>query len=222
MSRYFNLFIISFISLPLILLSALIARFIPSNSPKKQIVFGTTPISNFHHWSSILNTFGWKTKSIVENVYSIHDDSFWDVVLSKRWNFLSMDLKRLLAFGASLISFDVFVISCDGFGLGKTFIWRLQGPLLRLSGRKVVVIPYGSDAYMYPYIKSYELKIGLLSSYPEQAQHASNIEKRVRYWEKWADIFVPGFMAQDGFARWDFPIPSPLCIDTNIWKPREF
>jgi glycosyltransferase involved in cell wall biosynthesis len=221
MFKYFNLFINILISFPFILLAALFARLMAPNSPKKRIVFGSTPLSNFHHWSSILNTFGWKTKSIVDNVYSIHDDSFWDVVLSKRWNFLSMDLKRLLAFGVSLISFDVFVISCDGFGLGKMSIWRLQGPILRLSGRKVVVIPYGSDAYMYHFINSVELQFGLLSSYPEQALHATKIEKRVRYWEKWADIMVPGFMAQDGFARWDFPIPSPLCIDTNIWKPRE-
>ena len=44
------------------------------------------------------------------------------------------------------LRYDIFCFYFDGGLLGETPFWRVELPLLRLAGKKIVVWPYGGDA----------------------------------------------------------------------------
>ena len=57
--------------------------------------------------------------------------------------------RRLLPYGAfvaAALRFDIFAFYFDGGLLGATRYWRLELPLLKLAGKKVIAYPYGGDA----------------------------------------------------------------------------
>jgi glycosyltransferase involved in cell wall biosynthesis len=182
------------------------------------MVFGSTPIINNSYWARALRSDGYKAETFTSDFYSINSRSDWDRILSEEYRFVHPSIKPFVAFLSSLLRYDVFVISCDGFFIGHTKLWRFQGHLLKLAAKKVIVIPYGSDAYVYKRIKSTNLTHALLMSYPLAARQQKKVGDRLDYWCRMADIVIPGFMGPDGFGRWDVLIPSPLSLDLNQWK----
>ena len=194
------------------------ARRLKRNFNKPKFVFGSTPIISFSSWSNLLAKSGFSTTSFVTEVYSINHYSDWDVVIKRSdHEFINM-VKTLRHFAKCLLQFDIFVMSCDGFLIGKTKFWRLQSLLLNLSGCKSIVFPYGGDSYVYSNVRSPLTLQGLMLSYPEAARNQDKLSKQLEYWVKHADVFIPGSMGLDGFGRWDFPSPSPFQIDLDVWS----
>jgi hypothetical protein len=115
------------------------------------------------------------------------------------------------------MSYDVVVTSFNGFMLVTPLLRRLQSSLFRLAGIKTIVIPFGSDAYVYSRIRSTGTIQGLLMSYPQAAREQRRISRDVDYWSAKADLVVAGLMGPDGLGRWDVPLPSPLSLDLSKW-----
>jgi hypothetical protein len=183
-----------------------------------RLVFGSTPVISFSHWSKLLSSSGHDSTSYVNHVYSINNNDDWDVIrIAKKNNIVNM-YSLILEYARALNHFDVFVMSCDGFLIGQTKFWRIQSFVLKFAGCKSVIIPYGGDSYVYSKVKSSLTLQGLMVSYPEAAKNQMKISRIVEYWVKHADIFVPGSMGLDGFGRWDFPTPSPFQVDLEIWN----
>jgi hypothetical protein len=88
-----------------------------------------------------------------------------------------------------------------------------------MAGKKIVLIPYGSDAYVYKNIHSTSLIHGFMMSYPAASKQQQIISKDVEYWIKNADAVLSSFMIPDGFGRWDVLLPSTLSIDLDKWTP---
>ncbi|MBI6546614.1 MAG: glycosyltransferase [Cyanobacteria bacterium NC_groundwater_1444_Ag_S-0.65um_54_12] len=103
--------------------------------------------------------------------------------------------------------------------MSRTTLWRCEAFLLKLAGKKIVILPYGSDIYRYSRIVDPCLRHALLLSYPAAAKNEPDIEQRVSYWNKHADVVVTGFII-DGTGRWDLLPFSYVTIDTDQWKPR--
>ena len=190
---------------------------VDKNFPR--MVWGSTPLINNSYWSKAMKELGYISETFTLDFYTtINKRSDWDVILSEKYTFLPSFLKPYVGFIEALWKYDIFIISFDGFFLNHSKIWRCQAFLLRLAGKKTVVIPYGADAYVYQRIRSTSLIHGLLMSYPQFSKTQRRIAQRVDYWCKWGDVIIPGLMGPDGMGRWDVLIPSALAIDLNNWS----
>lgn len=202
------------------LLLAGIVRGRRNTNNKPRLVWGSTPLINNRHWSQSMRAAGYSSETFIYSFYaSINQRSDWDRVLTEEWIWCPGFLKPLLAFLQSLLAYDVFFMSADGFFIGTLpVIWRLQAPLLRLAGKRIVFIPYGGDTYVYRRIRSTTLVHGLLASYPEGGRNQEKIQARLDYWCRHADVCIPAVMGMDGFGRWDAILASVLFLDLNEWK----
>jgi len=184
------------------------------------LVWGATPIISNSYWSRAMRRSGYESETFTNGYFgTINCRENWDILIQEKYgNLIPHILKYYLAFLESLTKYDVFFISFNGFFLGLTPLWRLEGLFLRLAGKKIVVMPYGSDGYVYRLIRSTSIIHGLMMSYPSASRHQREIAARVNYWCSKADAVIPGLMGPDGFGRWDVLLPSQLHIDTEQWK----
>lgn len=164
---------------------------------------------------------GYISKTFTNGFYSkINKREDWDIVLQEKYGcFLPLSVKFILAFFESIIKYDIFFLSFNGFFLGFTPYWWMESYFLKLANKKSVLIPYGSDSYVYRRIRSLNLIHALLLSYPESAKCQNKIARRVDHWCAHANVVFPGLMGPDGFGRWDIVVASPLHVDLAQWLP---
>ena len=197
--------------------SALLARrYNQVNSPR--LVWGSTPIINNSYWSRAMRQAGYLSNTFTTNYYSsINSREDWDRILSEEYKWIPSRIKPWIAFIDCLFRYDIFIISFNGFFIGRYPLAHLQAQILKLAGKKIVVMPYGGDSYLYHRIRSIGTLHGLMMSYPKAAADQQRIRRNVDYWCAHADAVIPGFMGPDGFGRWDVLMPSSLAIDLNSW-----
>lgn len=205
---------------PILLAGACAARVASkSGLSDARLVWGSTPILNNIYWSRAMKQAGYQSETFTTLPYTrIDKRDHWDRVIDEEYRW-AWRFRPYIAFLTSLFRYDVFFIPATGFFLGSTPIWQLQHLTFRIAGKKVVFLPYGSDSYVYRRVHSLGLLHGLMASYPDASREQSAIAKRLDYWIKYADVVIPGFMAGEGFGRWDVFVPSPLVIDLNKWTP---
>lgn len=213
---------IFFIASPLYLLLAIaiaiIVRIKQKNSKRTSIVWGSTPIINNSYWSRAIGGAGYSSVTFTDSFYSvINKREDWDRILSEEYGLVPTIAKPFIAFLESLFLYDIFFIPFSGFFIGNTPLWWAQAQILKLAGKKIVVMPYGGDSYIYQRIRSTSLLHALLMSYPQAARSQKRISRDVDYWCRYADVAITGLMGPDGFGRWDVLSPSPLSLDLEKW-----
>ncbi len=187
-------------------------------APQK-LVWGCTPLANNIYWSRAMKQYGFVSETFTDCYYeTLHNREDWDLLMSEKYSFTPLRFKPYLAFIESIFRYDIFFISFDGFFLGLTPFWKLESRLLRISRKKIVVIPYGGDSFVYNRVRSSSLLHGLLLSYPEASKIQKEKSRRLDYWIANADFVMPAVMGIDGFGRWDVLLPSSLSIDLSQWK----
>ena len=205
--------------LPVAFICSLLARYKFKNMNRPRLVWGSTPIINNFYWSRAMKNAGFVSETFTINFYSkINKRSDWDKVLDEHYRWIPNHIKRFVAFIHGLFIYDVFFISFDGFFIGNTPVRYLQAQLLKLARKKIIVIPYGSDAYVYRNVRSTSTLHALLLSYPSASRCQHRKAKDVEYWTKHSDAVLTAFMGPDGFGRWDTLIGSTLFIDLNVWS----
>jgi len=186
--------------------------------PNRRVVFGSDPIINNRYWSEALRGSGVDSKTVVDQIYSINSREDFDEVWprgSTRFTYL----RAWTILHKVLRDADWVVMPFSGFFFGKSsFAYRIAG-LFRLFETKVMIIPYGSDVFVYRRLRSLNRQFGLMASYPEAARRQREIGRRLDYWTDNADVILPGLLSAEGIGRWTVLTPSVLCIDTNAWKP---
>jgi hypothetical protein len=212
-------FVISVVLLAVCYVCAIYLRYnnkFYENQPR--LVWGSTPIINYSCWSRAMAACGYKSETYTEGYYSsINRREDWDRILSEDYPRLPRILRKMVAFLSCLFRYDIFFTSFDGFFLGSTWFRFHQATILKLAGKKVVVLPYGSDSYIYRRVRSIYTVHGLLMSYPGAARQQRRIQNQVDYWCENADAIVTGIMGPDGFGRWDVLTPCPFGVDLNVW-----
>ncbi len=195
---------------------------IQKKKEKPNLVWGSTPIINNSYWARSMKEIGFLSEAYTHDFYSsINNREDWDRIVSEEFPWAFYPMKPYLAFLSGLSKYDIFFLSFDGFFLGHTHFRFFQSFWFRLAGKKVVIMPYGSDSYVYRNIKSTSLIHGLMMSYPKASQNQDIIEKQVKYWTRNADVQFSGIMGPDGFGRWDILAPTILYIDLDQWKPSQ-
>lgn len=200
-------------------LVAIFVRF-RAKSEKPKLVWGATPIISYSYWANAMKQAGYISQTFTNGFYaSINNREDWDLLVEEKYKCIPPKLKYYFAFIESILRYDVFFLSFDGYFLGLTPFWRFESHLLHLARKKVVVLPYGADSYAYHRIRSTCLVHALLMSYPKAARHQKKVANRVDYWCSHADAVVTGIMGPDGFGRWDVIVPSVIHLDIEVWKP---
>lgn len=201
---------------------ALYARFFSGvKDENPRLVWGDAPIINNKYWSDAMLKNGYSSIVYTDGYCSsINKRKDYGRLLSEIYGYILVrtGIARYLAFIECLIKFDVFIISFTGFFLGKTILWRMEYFFFKLADKKIVVIPFGLDSYIYNRVKSTSLLHGLLMSIPRFARKQNKITNHVEYWCEHADVIIPGIMGPDGFGRWDVLIPSALFISEDEFK----
>jgi hypothetical protein len=214
---WLTLWLLTLIFLILAFFSALLARrYNQANKPR--LVWGSTPIINNSYWSRAMRQAGYLSNTFTTEFYStINSREDWDRILSEEYSWIPLRIKPWVAFIDSLFRYDVFIISFNGFFIGRYPLEYVQAPILKLAGKKIIVMPYGGDSYLYHRIRSMGTLHGLMMSYPMAASDQQRIRRNVDYWCAQADVVIPGFMGPDGFGRWDVLLPSSLALDLSSW-----
>lgn len=218
--KYLVYFLISLLFLPIAFVCALFVRNQSDQHEKiPRLVWGSSPIINNMYWARAMRNIGFKSETFTTDFYSsINQRADWDWILSEKYQWIPGFMKPFAAFIQALFQYDVFFLSFNGFFIGWTPARHMQAQLLKLANKKIIVLPYGSDSYVYHRIRSTATIHGLLMSYPLAAKEQYRILQDVDYWCKHADVVIPGFMGPDGFGRWDVLIPSQLALDLTLWN----
>lgn len=208
---------------PFALLTILLCLVIPKR--RKQLIWGPTPIISNQYWAEALRQAGWDSLALMSTVPTVtrpgapglyyHD-------LTPKWIPLA-GLRRLLGPCFALLyivrNASVIHLSFRGGPLGDTLLWRCEAHLLRWAGVKMIVMPFGGDAYLYSKIADTSLRHALLLSFPGGAHEEPQLQRRVRYWSHHADVVLTWFMV-DGMSRWDAPVFSLIVLDTDEWQAK--
>ena len=167
------------------------------------------PILNDKYWATALKESGYIAETWVVGFFNkINTSSDFDKVISPRNRFANY-----LLFFYSLIKFDVFVFSFNGGFLGTTLWSSIEGPILKLFSKKVIVIPFGADFYEYSYIIDVARRHSLMSVYPQFGTDTFGAKRRTDYWVRYSDAIVPGHLIE-GLSRWDVTHCNPII--TNV------
>ena len=211
--------ILSPLSFLLIFTFSLAVRLISFGNNKPRLVWGEAPIINNVYWSRAMRQCGFPSETFTDSYCSsINKREEYDLVIQEMFLKTPLLFKYYFAFVYSLFKYDIFFISFNGFFLHNTIFKNLEPHFLKLSGKKIIVIPFGGDAFIYSRVKSTNLMHALNTSLPRSSRKQLNISKRVDMWNQYAHVVIPGVMGPDGLGRWDVLSPSILCLDLGLWK----
>jgi hypothetical protein len=154
-----------------------------------RIIWAPTPIINIRNTAIGDRMHGYESTTLVYDVYRINAQEDFDIVvdLIEKPAPVRLILPYLIL-AWSLLRFDLFGLFFDGGLLAQTPLWRLELPLIKLAGKRIVVYPYGSDAR----IASETRRFGKWNAYTDvQAGHEDrneqNVRARVAAFGHWAD-----------------------------------
>lgn len=216
--------ITSIIGIILLILISLFKR----KKNNKKIIFGTTPILNNKYWSNALREIGIESETFMQSYFNTINkkddfDKYFDDVVPKMFKkrYVIKVARPFFAWLYIINNAKIVVMSFNGIAYTKYF-WKLEYLLFKLNGIKTIVLPYGSDAYMYSRIKDTSLQNVLLINYPDAAKNEKEIENKVFFWSKRCDFTAGGFMACDGMPRWDTTVAQHIIIDTKEWQKKQY
>lgn len=202
--------------------AAVMARFLSQGNREAppRVLVGTTPLPSVVHNVRAMRSVGYACESAVTELYALLPAQAFDHVLCDRQGrrgiavFLRLRLRSYLFFVAALRRYDVFHFFFDGGVLRHTVLSRVELPLLRLAGKAVVVMPYGSDAFVYDRVPDGVWRHALIGSYPGMGRVAARVEARIRRMCRHADAVLGCLVHFICLPRWDM-LPL-VCYPTDV------
>jgi len=209
-------FVFDCIMIPILLLIAILSRF-----KRKKIHIGIGPeplINNVYHKKALI-LFGYTCETFVVSTYFITQS--FDVDFSKKLPKYLHRFSWYIIFAFAVLRYRCLYIYFNGGPLYGTssFLRSLEPYLLKISGTKVVVMPYGGDVMDCSSNKNLIFKYGLISHYPEYSKNIRKIKSQVARWTHFSDFIFSGCDWVDYTYYWDKLMLAHFSIDTDIWKP---
>ena len=111
---------------------------------RPKIIWGPTPIINISTNAAADRLYGYQSDTLVYRPYFITCDFTYN--LERWWRYRPLALVIPWAvFLWAVLRYDVFQFYFDGGFLNRTLGKRLEMPLLKLLGKKIIVSAYGAD-----------------------------------------------------------------------------
>ena len=191
-----------------------------------QMVWGCNPILNNKYWSQAMRECGVESCTLMNTYYnSINDVADYDLYfedLLPAWADALPEGAKVMACLYVLCNASVMHMSFHGGPLGSSCLAAVEPQILGAASIESVIIPYGSDAYMYSRLASPTLTHALNVSYPHYAKTEDVVQERVYRWSAHASLIVGWAMTiGNGFPRWDVLLVAPFHIDVRLWKPKQ-
>jgi glycosyltransferase involved in cell wall biosynthesis len=220
-------------ALLLIFLQALRVRGSTLNRQRKgekpRLVYGPVPIISIKYMSQAMRQKAYEAKTFVYEVYSIHKPEDYDYYLFDffKISFLPERLKRAAialwgpyrAFLWALPRFDIFHYFFDGGFLARTPFRFVEVQLLHLAGKKVIVMPYGSDVVVPTLIRSLPFRQAIMMRYKHLGTREKLTLKWIRYFTLRADFIVVCLFHSETLPTWNLLTTHYYPIDTEAWLP---
>lgn len=190
-----------------------------------KILFGATPIISFKYWSASLSAAGYDSHTLSYGVPSINTKSDFDFQVDElfpitgrvtNWKRTVRQLKLLTYV---VTNYDIVFMSYRFHFIDETLFWRKEAHILSYFGLKTIIVPYGSDYYMYSKVIDHSVKHNLLVNVYQENFNEEKILERVTYWKKHADFIIQALMI-DGAQRWDAIPFNSVIINTHQWKTK--
>jgi glycosyltransferase involved in cell wall biosynthesis len=212
--------IVAVVALPVLAVVALIGR-----ARGDELVWGPEPLINNKYWSEAMRRVGWRSTTLMRDHYAINERADFDMYFHELLpNVLPHSVRHVLAPYAAaayvLRRGRVLHMSFRGGPLAETPLRALEAPLLRLGSVRTVILPYGSDSYLYSRVSDAATRNVLLASYPQFGRSERTLRTRIDYWCERADVIVMNW-SLDGVPRWDVPVANMICIDTDAIRAPE-
>lgn len=192
---------------------------------RPRLLWGTTPLMSLTYLSRAMRDAGHLSESAVVDMYRITARQDFDHhVLTARAGRSPLGqvvsiLKAYLFFVRALWRYDIFHYFFDGGLLRLTPLAGLELPFLKLCGKRIVLLPYGSDAFVYDHISDLGWRALLMIDYAANGNKAARIEHRLRRWSRHADVVVGCLVHIACLPRWDVLPLTCYPIDTDSLTP---
>ena len=121
-----------------------VSRKIARQPARPKIIWGPTPIINISTNAAADRLYGYQSDTLVYRPYYVTDDFTYN--LERWWRVKPLALLIPWAvFLWAVLRYDIFQFYFDSGFLNRTIGKRLEMPLLKLLGKKVIVSAYGAD-----------------------------------------------------------------------------
>ena len=225
LASWFVFVVVSPVFLSILLVFLPICRFKSINKQRKEIkpniLWGPIPIISIKYNSFINREYGYKSDTLVYDLFSINKREDFDHVMMLFKNRILHWLVILAisypVFFWALWKYDIFQFYFNGGYLSHTPLKWIELPLLKLAGKKIVVSPYGADVMMPSKIKNkYKWNFALFIE--DSGINEKKISKNIQYFSKYSDFIIGVEGYTDYLLRWDI-IMHYVPIDPIAWIP---
>jgi glycosyltransferase involved in cell wall biosynthesis len=191
---------------------------------RPRLLWGVQPIISLVNLSRAMTEAGYSSETVALSPSRLYAPELFDhrpyrmtgnVVVQ----FVATQLRAYLFLARALQRYDVFHYFFDGGVLGLTPLARLELPLLRALGKKLVLIPYGSDAFVLDGIANPLWRGGLMVEYAVLGDAAGRIQRRVRRHTRYANVVVGSVVHVASLPRWDVLPLTAYPIDPRPIEP---
>jgi glycosyltransferase involved in cell wall biosynthesis len=182
------------------------------------VLWGPGAILNNRYATRAERLYGYRSDSLVYNVYRINERVDFDIALDRARSLPLIGW--LVPYGAFLwagLRYDHFGFFFDGGLLGGPGV-AVELPLLRLAGKGIIVYPYGGDAR----IASVTRRRGGWNAYSDippgdEDRDERDVRRRLSLFGRWADIVLGCADLVEDLPRVDGVLLYPF--DSTGWKP---
>jgi glycosyl transferase family 1 len=208
----------------LIAICALVAAVFRRRPERPRLLWGVQPIISLVNLSRAMAEAGYASETVALYPSRLYAPDLFDhrpyrntgnVVLQ----FAGNQWRAYLFFVRALRRYDVFHYFFDGGILSPTPLGRFELPLLRVLGKKLVLMPYGSDAFVFDTIPNPLWRGGLMIEYGVLGDRAEQIQRRLRRSTRRAHAVVGSLVHVVSLPRWDVLPLTAYPIDTRPLEP---
>lgn len=121
-----------------------IRRAMSGRTRKPNILWGPTPIINISTNAAADRLFGYHSETLVYRPYYITSEFTYNLEAWWRYKLAALVIPWAVFLWA-VLHYDIFQLYFDGGFLNRTIGKRLEMPLLKLLGKKIIVSAYGAD-----------------------------------------------------------------------------
>lgn len=192
---------------------------------KPRLLFGVTPIISIAYISRALKNKGYISHTVVLAESSIYKREDFDFVLvpkrvyPKIFRLIFGNALVYFFFMRALWSYDIFHYYFDGGILRHTLLSRAELFILKLCRKKIVLLPYGSDAFVYDLMPNPTWRQALMQEYAQFGNSVNKIQSRIRRMTTSADIVIACLVHFINLPRWDILPLTCYPIDTDKLQP---
>ncbi|MFL6036824.1 MAG: glycosyltransferase [Gaiellaceae bacterium] len=224
-ARIFDVFLVAVV-FPALITVALLERRRSREQPR--VFWGTVPLINIKYHQQAIRLYGYDSVSVVDEIYYIapredFDHTTWELLedapLSRLPEFVRQRLLYYWTFVWAVRRCDIFVFYASSLIMRHTSLKYRELWLLRLAGKKIVMLAYGADVQVAHRARNLLYKHAVAMDYPAFVRGESRTLRELEYLSGSADHIVSGVDWVYYMSWWDRLTVGHFALDTKQWAP---